>query len=77
MTDIIELSKKCPNLNVTLTVGEIVEAINYCVLTTRKELEQQIQDANSETYPSVAKVAEILGLTPRNSNFWIINLSLL
>ena len=68
MVDIIELAKNCPNLNITLKVGEVVEAINYCVLTTRKELEQQITDANAETYPSVAKVAEILDVN--KSSLW-------
>ena len=68
MTDLIKLAENCPNLNITLRVGEIVEAINYCVLTTRKELEQQIIDANTETYPSVAKVAEILDVD--KSTLW-------
>ena len=68
MVDIIELAKNCPNLNITLKVGEVVEAINYCVLTTRKELEQQITDANTETYPSVARVAEILDVD--KSTLW-------
>ena len=63
MIDIIKLSKTCPDLNITLKVGDIIEAINYCVQTTRRELEQQITDANAETYPSVTKVAEILDVT--------------
>jgi len=47
-------------VNITINAGQLLEAINYCVLTTRKELERQITDANTETYPSIEKVAEIL-----------------
>ena len=63
MVNIIELAKTCPNLNITLKVGDIIEAIDYCVLTTRRELEQQIADANTETYPTPDKTAEILSVT--------------
>ena len=68
MMNIIELSKQCPNMNITLTVGDLVEAINYCVNATRKALEQQITDANTETYPSIGKVAEMLGVN--KSTLW-------
>ena len=68
MVDIIKLAESCPNLNITLKVGEVVEVIDYCINKTRKELEQQITDANTETYPSVAKVAEILDVD--KSSLW-------
>jgi len=68
MLDIIKLAESCPNLNITLPLGDLLHAINYCVQTTRKELEQMITDANSETYPSIAKVAEILDVN--KSTLW-------
>ena len=57
---VIELAKQCPDVNITLKAGELIEAIDYCVNKTRKELEQQITDSNSETYPSPKRVCEIL-----------------
>ena len=47
-------------VNITINAGQLLEAINYCVSATRNALEQQITDANTETYPSIEKVAEIL-----------------
>jgi hypothetical protein len=63
MNNIIELAKACPGLNITINAGELVEAINYCVNKTRKELEQQITDANTEMYPSPDQVAKMLDVT--------------
>ncbi|KAA6343470.1 hypothetical protein EZS27_008836 [termite gut metagenome] len=57
---LIELAKQCPNVNITLKAGELIEAIDYCVNRTRKELEQLITDANTETYPSPDQVSKIL-----------------
>jgi prophage antirepressor-like protein len=56
----IELAKQCPDVNITLKAGELIEAIDYCVNRTRKELEQLITDANTETYPSIEQVSKIL-----------------
>jgi transposase len=53
-----------------LTAGDLIEAINHCISQTRKELEQQITDANTETYPSINKVAEIFGVNRRTLTRW-------
>ena len=71
--NLIELAEQYPNVSFTITAGEMVEAINYCVSVTRKELEQQITDANTETYPSPEKVAEILDVN--KSTLWRWNKS--
>jgi hypothetical protein len=68
MKDLIKLAKECPSLNITVQMGELLEMVDYCVLTTRKELEQQITDANTETYPSPAQVAKILDVD--KSTLW-------
>jgi excisionase family DNA binding protein len=70
MVNLIELAKQCPNINVTVTAGELVEAINYCIDTARKELEQLITDANTETYPSIDKVCEILDVHRKTLYRW-------
>ncbi|MDR1338861.1 MAG: helix-turn-helix domain-containing protein [Prevotellaceae bacterium] len=70
---IIDLAKECPGINITVKAGELLEMVDYCVLKTRKELERQITDANTETYPSREKVAEILDVDL--STLWAWNKS--
>lgn len=57
---IIELAKQCPDVCITVKAGDLIEAVNYCVDKTRKDLEQQITDSKTETYPTPTQVAEIL-----------------
>ena len=58
----IDIANQYPDLNITIKAGDLIEAINYCISKTQKELEQQITDANTETYPSPKKVCEILDI---------------
>jgi hypothetical protein len=67
-TKLMDIAKECPSLNLTVSAGELLEMVNYCVQTTRKELEQQITDANTETYPSPEQVAKILDVN--KSTLW-------
>lgn len=67
-TNLYELLKENSAINVTVNAGQLVEAIDYAVLKTKKELEQQITDANTETYPSPEQVAKILGVD--KSTLW-------
>lgn len=70
MTNIIKLVQEYPNVTLSVTGGELIEAVNYCVQATRKELEQQITDANTETYPSRQKVAEIFDVDLSTLHRW-------
>jgi hypothetical protein len=63
-----EMLQDTPSLNITINAGQLIEAIDYCVNKTRKELEQQITDANTETYPSPDQVAKILDVD--KSTLW-------
>ena len=56
----LDLIRSCPEINITVKAGELLEMAEYLVKLTRKELEQQITDANTETYPSSEQVAKIL-----------------
>jgi excisionase family DNA binding protein len=58
-----ELAKECPNISITVTALELIEAIDYCVNSSRKALEQQITDANTETYLSPDEAAKLLRVT--------------
>jgi hypothetical protein len=66
--NIYDLLESSSGLNITINAGQLIEAINYCVNKTRKELEQQITDANTETYPSPDQVAKILNVD--KSTLW-------
>ena len=66
--NIIELSKQYPGITVSVGLGELIVAINYCVKTTRRELEQIITDSNTETYLSPDQVAKILDVD--KSTLW-------
>ena len=68
MINIINLAKECPDLNLTVKAGELLEMVEYCVQSTRKTLEQQITDSNTETYPSPDQVSKILGVD--KSTLW-------
>ncbi|MDR1584038.1 MAG: helix-turn-helix domain-containing protein [Prevotellaceae bacterium] len=66
--NIYDLLESSSGLNITINAGQLIEAIDYCVNKTRKELEQQITDANTETYPSPDQVAKILDVD--KSTLW-------
>ena len=66
--NIYTLAKECGNLTLSIKAGELVEAIEYCINRTRRELEQVITDANSETYPSPDQVSKMLDVD--KSTLW-------
>lgn len=63
-----KLFKENSSLNVTINAGQLIEVVDYAVGKTRKELEQQITDANTETYPSPDQTAKILDVD--KSTLW-------
>lgn len=66
--NIAELSKTCPELTINVKLGELIEAVEFCVNSTRSNLEQIIQDEAMEKYLSPKKTAELLDVTP--STLW-------
>ena len=58
--NIAELAKTCPELTINVKLGELIEAVEHCVNSTRSSLEQIIQDEASEKYLSIDKVVELL-----------------
>jgi hypothetical protein len=73
MVNILEIVKQCPDLNLTVKAGELLEMVEYCVQSTKKALEQQITDSNTETYPSPDQVSKILNVD--KSTLWRWNKS--
>jgi excisionase family DNA binding protein len=58
--NIAELAKTCPELTINVKLGELIEAVEHCVNSTRTNLEQIIQDEAQEKYLSIEKTAELL-----------------
>ena len=69
-SNIIKLAEQCPDVMINVKAGELFEMVQFCVLETKKSLEQQITDANTETYPSRQKVAEILDVDLSTLHRW-------
>jgi len=66
--NLITLAKEFPNLTINIKLGDLIEANEALIKKTRQELEQQITDANTETYPSPEQVAKILDVD--KSTLW-------
>ncbi len=60
-SSLLQLAKECPGLQVSITLGELVEANRQLIAEVKQELEQQIVDSKAETYISREKVMEITG----------------
>ena len=65
-----EILNDTPNLNITINAGQLIEVVDYCVNKTRKDLEQLITDANTETYPSIDQVSKMLNVDKSTLHRW-------
>lgn len=61
--ELILLAKECPDLVVSIKLGDLIEANTLLIADTKRELEQLITDQKTETYPSREKVMEMLGVS--------------
>ena len=61
--NLVELAKECPGLQVTITLGELIEANRLLIAETKRELEQEIADSKAETYIRREKTMEILDVS--------------
>ncbi|OAV65774.1 Helix-turn-helix domain protein [Bacteroidales bacterium Barb6] len=68
ISKLLALAKECPNVIISIAVGDLIEANEALIRKTKAELEQLITDANTETYPSPDQVAKILGVD--KSTLW-------
>ena len=60
---LIELAEQCPGLQVSISLGELVNAMRQLIAETRHELEQTIADSKAETYLSREKTMETLDIS--------------
>ena len=70
MVNFGDFTKQYPDLNLTVKAGELIEMVEYCVKATRKDLEQLITDANTETYPSREQTAKIFDVNLSTLHRW-------
>ena len=59
MNDLIKIAKECPSLNITVQAGELLEMVNYCVLTTRKEFETKQEPEQYITRKQAAQMLDV------------------
>ena len=67
-SDFVSLIERFPDVHFTIKGGDLIGFADYLVNKTRRDLEQMITDANSETYPSPDQVAKILNVD--KSTLW-------
>ena len=67
-SNIVKLAEQCPGIMLTISAGELIEAVDYCVGKTRSSLEQIIQDEAQEKYLSIEKASELLDVD--KSTLW-------
>lgn len=66
--NLVELAIECSGLQVTITLGELVEANRLLIAETKRELEQDIADAKAEVYISRFQAMQTLGVS--SSTLW-------
>ena len=60
-SSLLQLAKECPSLQVSITLGELVEANRLLIAEAKRELEQEVADSKAEIYVSRAQAMQILG----------------
>ena len=68
--NLVQLAKELPQLQVSISVADLVEANNLLIEETRRRLEQTIADEKAETYLSKEKVMEILEVSSPTLYRW-------
>lgn len=68
MAKLLDLVESHPGVTVSIRAADLLAANEELIRRTRQELEQLITDANTETYPSDKKVAEMLDVD--KSTLW-------
>ena len=62
-TTLIEAAKQCPEMVVSIKVGDLIEANNILLENAQTRLEQRIADAATETYLSTERVCQMLDVS--------------
>lgn len=60
---LIQLAEQCPGLQVSISLGDLVNAMRQLIAETKQELEQTIADSKAEAYLSREKTMETLDIS--------------
>ena len=60
---LIDAARQCPGMVVSIKVGDLMEANALLLANAQAQLEQQIADANAESYLSKEKVCQMLDVS--------------
>lgn len=71
MSKLLELIEENRNIIVAVSLADLIECNEALIYRVKAELEQQITDAATETYPSAAKVAEMLDVNKTTLWRWM------
>ena len=63
---LFELSKMYPDLNVKIKLGELKEAVEFCIRMTYNEITQR--EKEEDTFPTPTEVTKLLGVS--RSTLW-------
>lgn len=66
--NIQELAQCAPQINLTITAGDLKEFAAQLIAETKAELEQSISDSKAETYLSSEKVMQMMQIS--KSTLW-------
>lgn len=61
--DIAELAKHCPDVTISIKIGDLIEANKQLVEDLRISLEKQIRDEHEERYLSSDDVCDMLNVS--------------
>lgn len=63
MKNLVVLATEYPELTVSVKLSDLIECNRQLIKETREQLEQQIAEANEESYPTVDEVVSMLGVS--------------
>jgi len=62
MNNLLSIIESGANVNITISINELIEFGNYLIQKTKIELEEIVISEKGETYPSPKQVSEILNV---------------
>ena len=61
-TNLVQVAQQCPDMTIAVKLHDLVEFGNILISNVKSELEQTIADQRAETYLSIEKVMDMLGV---------------
>ena len=68
--DLIEVARQCPDLTVSIRLGDLIEANQSLVEEALMRLEKSVAESRTEIYLSRTKVMEMLEVSPTTLWRW-------